>query len=134
MQQLAVMFQRSGSNAFIVQDSEQILAQAPLWSVLLVIAAVATALLRRQPADDHSRGTVGVEVRETPDGIDVRGGPSHHAVVESSHDHRCAMSFAVLALCTDGGITIEGAEYIDTSYPDFRRDLGALGARLEADG
>jgi 3-phosphoshikimate 1-carboxyvinyltransferase len=114
--------------------------------VLLAVAACATGTTRIREAEElrvkesdrlavmaQGLAALGVEVRETRDGIDVQGGPRRHAVVESSHDHRCAMSFAVLALRTDGGITINGAEYIDTSYPDFRRDLGALGARLEAE-
>jgi 3-phosphoshikimate 1-carboxyvinyltransferase len=113
--------------------------------VLLALASRAAGTTRIREAEElrvkesdrlavMARGlsAVGIEVHETPDGIDVHGGTSRHAVVESSHDHRCAMSFAVLALCSEGGITIEGAEYIDTSYPGFRRDLGALGARLEA--
>mgnify|MGYP001826658355 CR=1 FL=1 len=115
--------------------------------VLLAVAARAAGTTRIREAEElrvkesdrlavmaQGLRAVGVEVREVPDGIDVHGGPSHHAVVESSHDHRCAMSFAVLALCTEGGITIDGAEYIDTSYPEFRRQLSALGAQLEADG
>ena len=115
--------------------------------VLLAVAARATGTTRIREAEElrvkesdrlavMARGltAAGIEVRETDDGIDVQGGPSHHVVVESSHDHRCAMSFAVLALCTERGMTIEGAEYIDTSYPNFRRDLSALGARLEAEG
>jgi 3-phosphoshikimate 1-carboxyvinyltransferase len=115
--------------------------------VLLVVAARAKGTTRIRQAEElrvkesdrlavmaEGLAALGVQVVETPDGIDVSGGPSHHAVVESFHDHRCAMSFAILALCTVGGITINGAEYIDTSYPDFRRDLGALGAHLETEG
>ncbi|MEE4173036.1 MAG: 3-phosphoshikimate 1-carboxyvinyltransferase [Xanthomonadales bacterium] len=114
--------------------------------VLLAIAARARGTTRIREAEElrvkesdrlavMARGlaALGVSVRETRDGIDVEGGPSRHATVESSHDHRCAMSFAVLALCTEGGVTIDGAEYIDTSYPDFRRDLASLGAVLETE-
>lgn len=112
--------------------------------VLLAVAARAKGTTRIREAEElrvkesdriavmgEGLSALGITVRETPDGIDVQGGASRHAVVESAHDHRCAMSFAVLALCTEGGITIEGAEYIDTSYPGFRDDLGALGADLE---
>ena len=114
--------------------------------ILLALAARADGVTRIREAEElrvkesdrlavmaQGLAAVGIELEEVPDGIDVLGGHSRHAVVGSSHDHRCAMSFAVLALCSEGGITIEGAEYIDTSYPGFRRDLGALGAHLETE-
>jgi 3-phosphoshikimate 1-carboxyvinyltransferase len=74
---------------------------------------------------------MGVEVRELPDGFDIAG-PARlgHAVVDGKDDHRCAMSFAVLGLAAEGGATVRGADFIDTSYPGFAADLRALGAEL----
>ncbi len=115
--------------------------------ILLALAARAHGVTRIREAEElrvkesdriavMARGlsAMGVDLTEYPDGIDVTGGDSSHAVVASSHDHRCAMSFAVLGLVSEGGVTIEGAEYIDTSYPGFRADLAGLGAELRTEG
>ncbi len=112
--------------------------------VLLAVAARANGVTRVREAEElrvkesdriavMARGlaAMGHAVQEYPDGIDVTGGEGRFAVVEASHDHRCAMSFAVLGLRTDGGVAIDGAEYIDTSYPGFRADLSSLGADLD---
>jgi 3-phosphoshikimate 1-carboxyvinyltransferase len=52
------------------------------------------------------------------------------ATVHSRHDHRIAMACAVGALRATGALTIEEAEAIDKSYPDFYRHLQQLGATL----
>jgi len=68
---------------------------------------------------------LGIEIKENPDGMEivgvqkVRGGIE----VESYHDHRIAMSLAVLALNTEAGITINGSEIISTSFPNFKELL-----------
>jgi len=52
------------------------------------------------------------------------------ATVHSHHDHRIAMMCAVLALNADRETTIEEAEAINKSYPDFYKHLQSLGASL----
>ena len=54
------------------------------------------------------------------------GGPVKGAVVHSRHDHRIAMACAVAALRASGPVTIEVAEAVGKSYPDFYRDLQSL--------
>lgn len=53
------------------------------------------------------------------------------AHVHSHHDHRIAMMNAVLALNADGETTIEVAEAVNKSYPDFYKHLQSLGASLK---
>jgi 3-phosphoshikimate 1-carboxyvinyltransferase len=77
---------------------------------------------------------LGVQCAEYPDGIDIRGGKAGGGRVASAGDHRCAMSFAVLALAGTGRVTIGGAEYIATSYPGFSNDMSALGAGMATGG
>ena len=74
---------------------------------------------------------LGVELTEYPDGIDITGGKVCTGRVESHGDHRCAMSFAVLALCASAPVEIEDAEFIATSYPGFRDDMNQLGANMQ---
>jgi 3-phosphoshikimate 1-carboxyvinyltransferase len=74
---------------------------------------------------------LGVEVNEYPDGADISGGRVSGGHVESAGDHRCAMSFAVLALVASARVQIEDAEFIATSYPGFVNDLSRLGASMK---
>lgn len=75
--------------------------------------------------------TLGVELKEYPDGIDIKGGKVSGGRVASAGDHRCAMSFAVLALVASGRVLIEGAEFIATSYPGFTGDMRRLGVNMQ---
>jgi len=74
---------------------------------------------------------LGVELVEYPDGMDIKGGKVTGACVESAGDHRCAMSFAVLALVASRRVEIGDAEFIATSYPGFIQDMGRLGMNME---
>ncbi|HEY4290678.1 MAG TPA: 3-phosphoshikimate 1-carboxyvinyltransferase [Puia sp.] len=58
------------------------------------------------------------------------GGGLKGATVHSRHDHRIAMACAVAALKAGGPVTIEEAEAINKSYPDFYEDLKKLGGQL----
>lgn len=74
---------------------------------------------------------LGVRVRELDDGFEIEGGPVAGGRVDAGGDHRIAMALAVLALVADGPVTIENAEWIETSYPGFTHDLRILGGHSE---
>ena len=70
---------------------------------------------------------MGADVRETDDGMIIRGGrPLHGAVIDSKLDHRIAMTFAVTGRCAEGETEILGAECVNISYPGFYQDLEML--------
>ena len=58
------------------------------------------------------------------------GGGLKGATVHSRHDHRIAMACAVAGLKAAGDVTIEEAEAINKSYPDFYEHLKVLGANV----
>ena len=58
------------------------------------------------------------------------GGGLKGATVHSRHDHRIAMACAVAGLKAAGDVTIEEAEAINKSYPDFYEHLKLLGASV----
>mgnify|MGYP000148784236 CR=1 FL=1 len=61
---------------------------------------------------------LGADVTELDDGLIVRGGKQlYGAVVNGFNDHRIVMSLAVLLTRTGG--SIEGAEAVSKSFPDF---------------
>jgi 3-phosphoshikimate 1-carboxyvinyltransferase len=70
---------------------------------------------------------LGVEVEERPDGMVIQGGvPRGPAVVDATGDHRIAMAFAVAGAAAEGGVRIEHAASVRTSYPSFVLDLQRL--------
>ena len=72
---------------------------------------------------------LGVEIVLQDDLMIVNGGNGlHGATVHSRHDHRIAMACAVAALKANGAVTIEEAEAINKSYPDFYKHIEKLGA------
>lgn len=75
-------------------------------------------------------GKMGIRVELDGDIMRVDGGTIKGAVVHSRHDHRIAMACATAALKADGAVTIEEAEAINKSYPDFYDHLKELGATV----
>jgi 3-phosphoshikimate 1-carboxyvinyltransferase len=59
------------------------------------------------------------------------GGEILGAFVHSRHDHRIAMACAVAALKASGETTIEDAEAINKSYPDFYEHIQKLGGKIK---
>ncbi|HEL0785987.1 TPA: 3-phosphoshikimate 1-carboxyvinyltransferase [Streptococcus equi subsp. zooepidemicus] len=73
-------------------------------------------------------GQMGADIQATEDGMVIRGKtPLHGAAVNSCGDHRIGMMAAIAALLVEEGqVTLERAEAIMTSYPDFFKDLERL--------
>lgn len=70
---------------------------------------------------------MGADVTACDDGMIIHGGrPLHHAVIHTHKDHRIAMSFAVAALCSEGGAELMDAECVNISYPEFYQHLRSL--------
>jgi 3-phosphoshikimate 1-carboxyvinyltransferase len=72
----------------------------------------------------------GIKVLEKPDRLIIEGGIPRSAVIEAHNDHRIAMAFSLMgAAC--GGITIEGAECVSKTYPEYWKTLKSLGVKLD---
>ena len=74
---------------------------------------------------------LGLDADERPDGFTIRrssSGPSSPSggVADARGDHRMAMAFAVAALAAEQPSTIEGADAVVISYPDFFETLDRL--------
>jgi len=70
---------------------------------------------------------MGADITSTEDGMIIQGGKSlKGAVIESLLDHRIAMSFAIASLVSEGTTTINDAECVNISYPQFYNDLNRL--------
>ena len=75
---------------------------------------------------------LGIEARETPDGIVIQGGKMQGGDVDSHGDHRIAMSFALAALAASGPVTVRDCKNVDTSFPGFARLAKQAGLAIEA--
>ena len=72
---------------------------------------------------------MGADIIPTEDGMEIHGGkPLKGAVLDSYMDHRIAMSFAVAGMAADGETEILNASCVDSSYPEFYRDMATISA------
>ena len=75
---------------------------------------------------------LGIRIETAHDGFRVRGVPTRPkggGTVDAAADHRIAMLAAVAGLVSREGLSIEGAESVAVSFPDFFPMLDALAAR-----
>jgi 3-phosphoshikimate 1-carboxyvinyltransferase len=68
---------------------------------------------------------LGVEVEEHDDGMTISPGWRQPAEINSYHDHRMAMGFAVAGLKIPG-LRIAGAECVGKTFPDFFERFAAM--------
>jgi 3-phosphoshikimate 1-carboxyvinyltransferase len=80
-----------------------------------------------------SLSKMGASVEEEPDALVVHGGDSSlsGAHVDGRGDHRLVMALAVAGLVAEGETSIDGAEHVDVSFPDFFDTLAGLGAAVD---
>ena len=69
---------------------------------------------------------IGIQIEINGNIMIVNGGKIISGTIDSHNDHRIAMAAAVAALISNKGISIEGAEAINKSYPEFFDDLAVL--------
>jgi 3-phosphoshikimate 1-carboxyvinyltransferase len=76
---------------------------------------------------------MGVKVAEEENRMLITGSNLKGAVVNSHDDHRIAMAFSVLGTLA-GNTTINGAECVNKTFPEFWDILKSIGGRLKIDG
>ncbi|MEM7304066.1 MAG: 3-phosphoshikimate 1-carboxyvinyltransferase [Pseudomonadota bacterium] len=75
---------------------------------------------------------LGIEIEEFHDGLSITGGEFSGGSIESGHDHRIAMSFAIASLRASNEIEISDCENVATSFPGFSEIAQRLGLQLSA--
>jgi 3-phosphoshikimate 1-carboxyvinyltransferase len=126
----------------ITVDMADISDTVPTLAVVAALAAGVTRItgvgfIRRKESDRlgalvHELLRCGVTAREEPDGLVIEGSQPHGARVETYHDHRMAMSFAVLGLRVPG-MEIADPECVAKTFPDYFDVLATLGAPVGAE-
>ena len=79
---------------------------------------------------------IGVVTHSTKDSMVIEGkGPNSKIIgnveIDSSLDHRIAMSFLCLGLITEKGIIVRNTDTINSSFPFFMNKMNDIGANLE---
>lgn len=62
---------------------------------------------------------LGIEAHALDDGVVIRGGTLQGGEVDSQHDHRVAMAFAIAGAVATSSVTIKNSENVSTSFPSF---------------
>ena len=75
---------------------------------------------------------MGVKVTEEEDRLKITGAFPKGAVIDSKNDHRIAMAFSLLGVLA-GGTTIEQAECVGKTYPEFWETLRSIGGEVKLD-
>ena len=72
-----------------------------------------------------------VEVEELPDGLIIQGGRPKAAVLHGWADHRIVMALSLAGLNLDGLSTIDTAEAISVTFPDYVELMKSIGAKVK---
>lgn len=62
---------------------------------------------------------LGIKVKTLDDGMIIQGGTLQGGVVDSRHDHRIAMAFAIAGAVAKSPVTIRDCANVSTSFPSF---------------
>ena len=75
---------------------------------------------------------LGIENEVLEDGIRIQGGEfsKPNSVIQSHHDHRISMSFAIASLRCQFEIQIEGVDNVQTSFPNFVELCTQIGMKI----
>jgi len=91
-----------------------------------------TSLRRLRFVTDHGLEELAALLAEAGQTVRTGRGISRSELARASReDHRVVMSLAVAGLVADGTTTVEGAEHVDVSFPNFFDLLYELGADVE---
>jgi len=74
---------------------------------------------------------MGGRFEETPDRLTIYPSDLKAAVIDGRHDHRIVMATAVAGMIAEGATTIDHAEYVKVSFPNFYEIMKGLGAQIE---
>ncbi len=72
-----------------------------------------------------------VRVEEMPDGLIINGSQPKPAELHGWADHRIVMALSLAAMAIDGVCTIDTAEAINVTFPDYVELMKSLGAEIE---
>ncbi len=76
---------------------------------------------------------MGIKVTEEQNKLTITGSPLKGSVIDTKGDHRIAMAFSLLGTLV-GKTTIDDAECVSKTYPEFWDTLKSIGGKVKIDG
>jgi len=76
-------------------------------------------------------GKMGAVIEELPDGLVIQGSPLRPAELHGWADHRIVMALAIAGLALEGKCTIDTAEAMSVTFPDYAELMRSIGADME---
>ncbi|MEM1404503.1 MAG: 3-phosphoshikimate 1-carboxyvinyltransferase [Pseudomonadota bacterium] len=76
--------------------------------------------------------TLGIETEVLVDGLVIEGGQIGGGTVQTFHDHRIAMAFAIAGLRAEREIRVLECDHVSTSFPGFDALARGLGLQISA--
>jgi 3-phosphoshikimate 1-carboxyvinyltransferase len=77
---------------------------------------------------------IGVGVEELPDGLIINGSRPEPARLDGRGDHRIVMALALAGLNLDGQCSIDTAEAMSVTFPNYVELMQSIGAKMELVG
>jgi len=74
---------------------------------------------------------MGVNVEEQPDGLIITGGKVKPGQLHGWADHRIVMALSLAGLASDGKCSIDTAEAMNVTFPDYVELMRSIGASME---
>ena len=74
---------------------------------------------------------LGADVKELPDGLEIKGTGLKGGSVHGYGDHRVVMAMTVAGFAADGKINVDTAESADVTFPDFWGKMRSLGGLID---
>jgi 3-phosphoshikimate 1-carboxyvinyltransferase len=74
---------------------------------------------------------MGARIKELPDGMIIEQSKLKGCVVNGHHDHRVVMALSLAGLVAEGTTTIETAEAMAVTFPNYVELMKKLGAEME---
>jgi 3-phosphoshikimate 1-carboxyvinyltransferase len=74
---------------------------------------------------------IAINVEELPDGLIIEGGRPRLADLNGRSDHRIVMALSLAGLNLDGQCTIDTAEAVNVTFPDYVELMKSIGANME---
>lgn len=74
---------------------------------------------------------LGISVEELPDGLIIHSGILKPAIFDGRSDHRIVMAFSLAGLGLEENCTIDTAQAINVTFPDYVELMKSIGANME---
>ena len=120
-------------NPDLVPPLEALGSLAKGWSEIRRVKRLAYKESDRLHSVPMELAKMGARMHVEDDRVRIQGGELTGSTLQSHNDHRVVMACAAASLGAKGESTIQGAEAVSKSYPDFFQDLTRLGAQINVE-